>query len=87
MFGPAWSRLKEFEMTYHADIKKEGTLYESLTPDNLCFECGKAIENAVVRYDGYAYERTIKTISMHPSCAATLGQRLITDGFPNRRND
>lgn len=74
-------------MTYHADSQKNPPLFESLTPPDLCFECGKAIENAVVRYDGYAYASTIKTISMHPSCAATVGQRLVTDGFPNRRKD
>lgn len=61
--------------------------FESLTSDFLCFECGKEIKNASVGYDGHATENHIKSLYFHPSCAALVGQRLITDGYRNRHTD
>lgn len=58
--------------------------FASLAPKNLCFECGEQIEAAYVRYDGYAEPGLIKSVFMHAACAAVIGQRLITDGYPNR---
>lgn len=58
--------------------------FESLTPKDLCFECGKKIDSAYVRYDGYAEPGLLRSIFMHPACAAVVGQRLISDGYPNR---
>lgn len=71
-------------MTYFADVKSATRHYESLTRTDFCFECGKSIENGVVLYDGYVGHHTAKTISLHPACAAVLGQRLIADGYLNR---
>lgn len=73
-------------MSYFADVKTATTNYSSLTHIDFCFECGHSIERGVVLYDGYVEERVAKTISLHPACAALLGQRLISDGYANRRS-
>ncbi|MFJ3486629.1 hypothetical protein ACIPL1_24970 [Pseudomonas sp. NPDC090202] len=73
-------------MSYFSDVKSATQHYGSLTRIDFCFECGKSIEKGVVLYDGYVADRTEKTISLHPACAALLGQRLIADGYLNRRN-
>ncbi|MNP49393.1 hypothetical protein D3C76_1435750 [compost metagenome] len=73
-------------MTYFADVDDASMLYEALSKKDYCFECGKSIKKGVVMYDGYIDESTAKTISLHPACAAVLGQRLISDGYANRRN-
>jgi hypothetical protein len=83
--GPAWSRNGD-EMSYYADVNTAKPHYDSLTRSDFCFECGKSIAGGVVLYDGYVEHQVVKTISLHPACAALLGQRLITDGYPNRRN-
>lgn len=73
-------------MAYHDDVneilKPHYTLQDS---ENLCFECGETIEGAVVRYDGFADYEFYKSIYFHPKCANLVGQRLIADGFKNRR--
>jgi len=71
-------------MTYFADVKTATPHYDSLTRIDFCFECGGSIDNGVVLYDGYVEDRSAKTISLHPACAAVLGQRLIADGYVNR---
>ncbi|WP_223541006.1 hypothetical protein [Pseudomonas sp. BF-RE-26] len=71
-------------MTYFSDVKAVTPHYDSLTRTDFCFECGKSIENGVVLYDGYVERHSEKTISLHPACAAVLGQRLIADGYVNR---
>lgn len=73
-------------MTYYANTEVPKP-FESLTGLFLCFECGEEIKNASVGYDGYATEKHMKSLYFHPSCAAIVGQRLITDGYRNRRND
>lgn len=71
-------------MTYFTD-RSQPRPFASLTAESLCFECGESIEKESVSYDGHAVDGTLKSIYFHPSCAALVGQRLICDGFPNRR--
>lgn len=71
-------------MTYHAH---QGDLRpaDPVTAEDLCFECGEQITGAAVGYDGYVMQGRLKSLYFHPACAALVGQRLICDGFPNRR--
>lgn len=72
-------------MTYEENIEESLSRFCYMQEkDNLCFECGKVISNAVVRYEGYYGKENIKSISFHPACATIVGQRLIADGYTNR---
>lgn len=71
-------------MTYHAH-QGDHRHADPLIAEDLCFECGKLITSASVSYDGYAMPDRLKSLYFHPACAALVGQRLICDGFPNRR--
>lgn len=71
-------------MTFHADLNKAHKIWDSLTPEDLCFECGELITSSGVQYDGHATYDSTKAIYFHPKCASLVGQRLIADGFPNR---
>ncbi|MDF3841030.1 hypothetical protein P3W55_04830 [Pseudomonas citronellolis] len=59
--------------------------FEMLQEEAVCFECGSPVAGVAVTYDGYAKGGLIKSIVLHPACAAIVGQRLICDGYPNRR--
>nr|MBO2511374.1 hypothetical protein [Gammaproteobacteria bacterium] len=58
--------------------------FASLTPKDLCVECGQKIQGGYVRYDLYSEPELIKCVFMHAACAALMGQRLIADGYLNR---
>lgn len=73
------------EMSYLKDVSTGLKPFSPLTTEDLCFECGELITAGAVRYDGYATPKELKCLYLHPSCAAIVGQRLITDGYPNRR--
>ncbi|EPH5795766.1 hypothetical protein ACS2R3_003277 [Pseudomonas aeruginosa] len=72
-------------MSYFKNTKESLQIHEYMTEEGLCFGCGTMIYGGVVRYDGYADSETVKGLFFHPSCAAVVGQRLICDGYPNRR--
>jgi hypothetical protein len=74
---------KESQVSYSNQFEYEDP-FEHLTPKGLCFECGRKISSAYVRYDGHVQPGVVKSIFMHPACAAVVGQRLISDGYPNR---
>lgn len=78
---------EERAVSFYADINGAAPAFQPLTDKGLCFECGGKITGAAVGYDGYAVPGRIESIFFHPACAALVGQRLITDGFPNRRKD
>lgn len=59
--------------------------FQMMQEEFVCFECGEPIAGCVIAYDGYAREGFLKSIVFHPSCATVVGQRLISDGYPNRR--
>lgn len=71
-------------MTFLADVKAEFEPFEHLAHPHLCFGCGEQLTGAAVRYDGYAEKGLLKSLYLHPGCAALAGQRLIADGFPHR---
>ncbi len=73
-------------MAYHQDSKEALSPFTNLTSPDHCFECGQAMSGASVRYDGHADTETMASIHLHPACAAVMGQRLIVDGYPNRRH-
>lgn len=73
-------------MAYYKDLAASIRPFAALIPEDLCFECGKPITSSGVRYDGHSGDGVLKSIFMHPNCAALVGQRLISDGFPNRRD-
>lgn len=52
----------------------------------ICFACGKGFTGASIRYDGFASadEGGGHSIYLHTACALTVGQRLISDAWPNR---
>lgn len=72
-------------MSYHQNTKETAPSFANLTSSDVCFECGKVIPSAFVQYDGHSDAKTFKSIHLHPACAAIMGQRLIADGYPNRR--
>lgn len=73
-------------MTFIKDISAESHPFPHVIDNgDLCFGCGKPITGAAVAYDGYAEEGRIKSLFFHPLCASEVGQRLIVDGWPNRR--
>lgn len=51
----------------------------------ICAECGEELGDCIVSYDfNHLLDKTY-SISLHPACAVTVGSRLISDGYPNRR--
>jgi len=74
-------------MSYFKSTKEADQLVAYFTDINLCFECGGRIDKGVVRYDGHSDSNTLKGIFFHPACAVLMGQRLISDGFPNRHSN
>lgn len=71
-------------MTYHAGPESTRPM-APVTAEDLCFECGEEIKAAAVSYDGHVAQNSMRSLYFHPACAALVGQRLICDGFPNRR--
>lgn len=73
-------------MTYHKQFTSASLHYEPLQKEAICIECGKAIGagTGAVTYDGHV-GAGVRTVLFHPGCAAIVGQRLICDGYPNRR--
>ncbi len=49
-----------------------------------CAECGDPLEGNVVRYDLYLASPNDISVWFHPACAVVVGNRLISDGYPNR---
>lgn len=73
-------------MSYYRNLPADSKAFAPLTKETICFECGEEINGAGVGYDGYASDGFIKSLFFHSACAAIVGQRLICDGFPNRRD-
>ena len=73
-------------MSYYKNLAGDAKPFAPLMDESVCFECGKGIEGAGVGYDGHASDGFIKSLYFHPACAAIVGQRLICDGYPNRRD-
>lgn len=72
-------------MTFVAQFSEEQLPLERMQEQEVCFECGGKLSNSAVYYNGFANHHQQKSILLHPGCAAVMGQRLITDGYPNRR--
>jgi hypothetical protein len=73
-------------VSYYKKLTADSKAFAPLTKESVCFECGKEISGAGVGYDGYADDGFIRSLYFHSSCAAIVGQRLIFDGYPNRRD-
>jgi hypothetical protein len=68
---------------YFKSVQEADQMNEYVT-DGCCFECGNEIAEDAVRYDGYVSSGNLRGLFLHPACAALVGQRLISDGFPRR---
>lgn len=75
-------------MTFHADANA-GYIRGENPEEVVCFNCCRPLTGASVRYDGYANDKEGggMAIHLHTVCASEMGQRLIVDGWPNRRKD
>ena len=73
-------------MTYNANHQESAPMYNN-PKDAICFDCGRPLDGASVRYDGYAHSGKGggHSIYMHTVCASEMAQRLICDAWPNRR--
>lgn len=74
-------------MSFGEDINNFWQLDGHKNGDNrTCFVCHEKIDGAVVCHDGSVDNHDILVMLVfHPKCAILMGQRLISDGFPNRR--
>jgi len=74
-------------MTYHKQFTPASLHYAPLQKEAICFECGNAIDTGTgaVAYDGHV-GAGFQAVLFHPRCAAIVGQRLICEGYPNRRD-
>lgn len=72
-------------MTYHRNLPDADLFVPAVASQTDCFECGKHISGAGIEYHGHDAEGHIAAIYLHPTCATVLAQRLICDGYPNRR--
>lgn len=75
-------------MTFHP-VHTEGFHPHVNPAEAICFACSREIAGASVRYDGFAdaEEGGGHSIYLHTACALEMGQRLISDAWPNRRAD
>lgn len=71
-------------MSYFAE-KKNAVFPYGLSDSPVCLECNRPVDRAGVSYDGFVDRDTGRTFLFHADCAAIVGQRLITDGYPHRR--
>lgn len=79
------SRLEK-AVTYYRNLPDAERFFQPLGSADHCFECGKHISGAGVEYHGINADGVISALYFHPSCAAVMGQRLICDGYPRRRD-
>jgi hypothetical protein len=75
-------------MAFHS--KHTSGFHPYMNPtEAICFVCREGFTGASVRYDGFASagEGGGHSIYLHTACALEMGQRLISDTWPNRRVD